>query len=208
MDSIVQRVASSHRLNYFYASLVCKALRLKSMAGTLSTSFNAHEVVPGIFVGDVYAAHNVAELKRRNITHIINAVLGVLPAFPDEFKYLHLQLIDCASESVLVHFNETCKFIEEAIASGTKVLIHCMRGVSRSATIAAAFVMYQRGVSSQEAVSIMQKVRPVVCPNQGFMMQLQWYEQVLLEQRRNSIISGLARSEEDLLANKQIIVEV
>jgi len=208
-------VTSSHRLNNFYGTLVSKALRRKSVADTLCTTFNADEVVPGVYVGDVYAAHNVGELKKRNITHIVSAVMGVVPAFPEEFKYLHVQLIDCASESVLVHFNLTCNFIEEALAGGNKVLVHCMRGISRSATIAAAFVMYQRGVSSQEAVAMLQAIRPVVCPNYGFLMQLQWYEKILLEQKSNTIITNkteeetfLNNNEDELLVNKQIIVEV
>jgi len=211
MDSLFQKVTGSVRLNQFYATLVTKAVRRRS----LCTSFNAHEVVPGIYVGDVFAAHNVPELKRRGITHIVNAVLGVPPAFLDEFKYLHVPLIDCATESVMVHFNQTCKFIEEAIASGSKVLVHCMRGVSRSATIAAAFLMYQRGVSSLEAVAIMREIRPVICPNYGFMMQLQWYEKILSEQKTNiirmneeeeEINTNMNRNKEDMFMSKQITV--
>jgi len=184
---LIQRVTGSYHLNYFCGNIVGKALRRKSL-GSLSSSFNAHEVLPGIYVGDVLAAHNVPELKKRKITHIVNCILGVTPAFPNEFKYLHIQLIDCPTQSVSIHFNETCRFIEDAMSNDGKVLIHCMRGVSRSATLAAAYMMYQQGVTCEQAVLILRQTRPVICPNEGFMIQLQWYEKVLLKTKAGDVL--------------------
>jgi len=186
MQERLERAAScltgSYRLNYFWGTLMSKALRY-----TGSSSFDAHEVLPNIFVGDVYAAHNQEELKRRNVTHIINAALAVIPPFPDKFKYLHVQLLDYPGENVMDHLQVTTKYIEEALAGGGRVFIHCLKGVSRSATIAAAFAIYSQQLTTQEAINMLRKQRSIVCPNHGFVLQLEWYEK---QMRKSSSFGG------------------
>ncbi|KAK1905616.1 Dual specificity protein phosphatase 13 isoform B [Dissostichus eleginoides] len=52
-----------------------------------------------------------------------------------------------------------------------RVFVHCLMGVSRSATLVLAFLMIAEGLSLQEAVAAVRPHRDV-CPNQGFLMQL------------------------------------
>jgi len=165
---------SNYALNYYYGVFVSRTVRW-----SLSSNFNAHEVFPKVYVGDVYAAHNTSELKKRNITHIVNMACGVSPAFPKEFTYLHIPILDCASENIQEHFQETSAFIEKALEQGGNVLIHCLKGVSRSATIAAAFVIKTHLMSPPEAVEQLRKLRPIIKPNSGFMMQLEWFSREL-----------------------------
>jgi len=179
LEKAASCLTGSYRLNYFWGSMMSKALRY-----TGSKTFDAHEVLPGVFVGDVYAAHNQEELKKRNITHVINAVLAVTPPFPDHFEYMHVQLLDYPGENVMNHFQNTTKFIEDALAGGGKVFIHCLKGVSRSATIAAAFAIYSQKLSTREAIELLRKSRTIVCPNHGFVLQLEWYEK---QMKRDSI---------------------
>ena len=39
------------------------------------------------------------------------------------------------------HFEDTWTFLEEARGQGAKVLVHCVAGVSRSATVVIAYLM-------------------------------------------------------------------
>ncbi|KAG5498232.1 hypothetical protein JIQ42_03036 [Leishmania sp. Namibia] len=65
---------------------------------------------------------------------------------------------------------------EEDYATVPAVAVHCMVGVSRSASIVAAYVMKKYGVSLGEALSLIRCTRPVVQPNPGFQRQLSIWE--------------------------------
>lgn len=51
------------------------------------------------------------------------------------------------------------------------VLIHCIMGISRSATIAIAYLMIKKGLRAKEAVEKVKKARDIR-PNDGFLKQL------------------------------------
>lgn len=52
-----------------------------------------------------------------------------------------------------------------------KVLIHCIMGISRSATIAIAYLMIKKRFKAKEAVEKVKKARDIK-PNNGFLKQL------------------------------------
>ena len=52
------------------------------------------------------------------------------------------------------------------------VLVHCERGVSRSASLAMAFLMKHRAMSRDDAYVAVKRARRVVEPNAGFWKQL------------------------------------
>eukprot|EP00455_Lapot_gusevi_P038253 TRINITY_DN4285_c0_g1_i2.p2 TRINITY_DN4285_c0_g1~~TRINITY_DN4285_c0_g1_i2.p2 ORF type:complete len:195 (-),score=0.28 TRINITY_DN4285_c0_g1_i2:270-854(-) len=71
------------------------------------------------------------------------------------------------------------KFIENGLASGYSVLVHCQQGVSRSATIVIAYLMKTKNWSLIEAYSHLRRIRSQVKPNEGFLRQLARWEKVL-----------------------------
>lgn len=179
-----QPLMGNHSLNLFYGTFLSKTMKYRSFG----KQFNAHEVYPDVYVGDVYAAHHVEELKKRGITHIVTCVVGVVPAYPEQFTYLHIPLLDSTQQNISEHFEKTTTFIGNALADGGKVLVHCIQGVSRSATITAAYVMAHLDCCPDEAVKILQQSRTVIKPNSGFMQQLEWYDKKrrVLSHRRAS----------------------
>jgi hypothetical protein len=46
---------------------------------------------------------------------------------------------DSQYSDILIELPKACQFIEEAISEGGKVLVHCVMGISRSATIICAY---------------------------------------------------------------------
>jgi hypothetical protein len=64
-------------------------------------------------------------------------------------------------------------------AQGTRVLVHCKMGVSRSAATVLAYAMKQYGWGLEQALLHVQGLRPIVRPNPGFLRQLQTYQGIL-----------------------------
>lgn len=64
-------------------------------------------------------------------------------------------------------------------AQGTRVLVHCKMGVSRSAATVVAYAMKQYGWGLEQALRHVQELRPVARPNPGFLRQLQTYQGIL-----------------------------
>lgn len=52
-----------------------------------------------------------------------------------------------------------------------KVLVHCLQGLSRSATLVLAFLMIKKGMTVTEAVETVRSKRRIY-PNDGFLQQL------------------------------------
>ena len=63
--------------------------------------------------------------------------------------------------------------------AGGRVLIHCQAGVSRSSTLAIAYVMARSNLAMLDAFRFVKSRRPIVAPNFNFMGQLLEFETAL-----------------------------
>lgn len=59
---------------------------------------------------------------------------------------------------------------------GSKVLVHCKMGISRSASVVIAYAMKAFNMSLEEALSLVKKKRSCIKPNKAFCGQLKTYE--------------------------------
>lgn len=78
-----------------------------------------------------------------------------------------------------------CLFVDEVKGAGGKTLVHCHAGVSRSATICIAYVMYSRHASLDTAFEFVKSCRSEISPNAGFMHQLLEFEKEQEDKRRH-----------------------
>ncbi|WOO77405.1 Tyrosine-protein phosphatase YVH1 [Vanrija pseudolonga] len=153
------------------------------------------EVYDGLWVGDLVAAMDGDGLRERRITNIVSLLRPRLH-FESSFATYPVEIDDVATSDMLQYLPSTSAWIGEALArrageaitersgdiapgvgetTAGAVLVHCQAGMSRSATVAAAFLMRAAGLDPVEAVAVVREARPVVDPSETFWHQLGLY---------------------------------
>ena len=137
--------------------------------------FNPTLIDDNIYIGNIYDAHNIEELKKHNITSVISAVTGFDNMYDSSINHLCLNLIDDTDQNIIHYFDIALYFIENAVRKGVGVLIHCICGVSRSVTIMMVYLIKRKKKTVIEALEIIRKKRSIANPNEYFMYQLLLY---------------------------------
>jgi protein-tyrosine phosphatase len=148
--------------------------------------FEISEIVPGVYISDFSSACETEKLKELGITHIITVMAGVPEMYPESFKYYTIDVCDRKYVDLKPWFNPCSEFMDDAIKTNGKVLVHCQRGASRSATIVAAYLISKKGYTCTKAVGLMKERRTCVNPNDGFVQQLTDYEKEFLENNKEN----------------------
>eukprot|EP00759_Apiculatamorpha_spiralis_P021259 PhF_6_TR26199/c0_g1_i1/m.37306 len=138
----------------------------------------ASEILEGkLFVGGEVPARNREYLQSLGITTIINmSPTNIANCFPQEFTYYTYDAWDSPSEDVTALVPQVLKAIHE----GGCVYLHCQQGVSRSVTMAVAYVMWRNGMCADEALAYVKARRSIAAPNLGFFTRLLKFQQILL----------------------------
>ena len=140
------------------------------------TQTKMQQVVKNLFVSSWHAATDAPLLQNAGITHICQCI-DVKPRLENQgFKYFCIPAEDNDSYKIDKFFDASFDFIDEAISrEGTGVIVFCGAGISRSVTICAAYLIKKMKIGADDAVGMIQKVRRVARPNNGFMQQLREY---------------------------------
>uniref|UniRef100_A0A0M3I2H4 Dual specificity protein phosphatase 14 n=2 Tax=Ascaris TaxID=6251 RepID=A0A0M3I2H4_ASCLU len=134
------------------------------------------EVLPGLYVSGVTALREEL-LRFYRITVIINATTEVPNLALQTIKGEKLWLEDSSEQYAHDNFDPYCDEIEMALHSGERVLVHSVKGISRSATLCLAYLTKYKFESLKEAFLFLASKRPLVRPNIGFWSQLIAFEQ-------------------------------
>jgi predicted protein tyrosine phosphatase len=132
-------------------------------------------VLPQLYLGGQYSAQGWRRLQKRGITAVVN--------LRDEFDdaqaqiappaYLYLPTVDNTPPDI-EDVRLGIRFIQEEIATGGRVYVHCMLGVGRSATLVAAYLVHQ-GKTPAEAWRMIRRARPFIQPTLGQMAVVEEY---------------------------------
>ncbi|KAF7361128.1 hypothetical protein MSAN_01144600 [Mycena sanguinolenta] len=137
--------------------------------GTLVTS----EITPRVFVADWFVAQNWDALEALGITHVVS-VCEIPPVILNrKIAHLHVCIVDLPIADIGDHFPKTTEFMREALLKeGTKVLVHCLGGLSRSISVVCAYLIAVKGLTAAEAIAYTKDRRRIAHPNMGFRIQL------------------------------------
>lgn len=130
------------------------------------------EIKPGLYIGNKDNAYNDCHLRALGITHILNAAAQADSPYRNQFTYLVIPLQDTDEEDLSPYFEQAIQFIDTALTNG-KVLVHCMSGMSRSASLVIAWMIRNQNLTFAKALEMVQEKRSIVQPNDGFCQQLE-----------------------------------
>lgn len=144
-------------------------------------------IVDHVFIGSSKGAKDAALLNEHGITAIINTTSSVPNHFEGSpgFSYTRLPLEDSDRDPIYEAMGYAMDVLLDCARNRKNVLVHCRMGVSRSATIVARYIMHTRRCSARDALSSLASVRPEVCPNEWYRLNLMRIEREELGHRRH-----------------------
>ncbi|CAH1403900.1 unnamed protein product [Nezara viridula] len=119
------------------------------------------------------------DLGEFKVCHILNVTREIDNFFPGMFDYLNIRVYDDEKTDLLKHWDNTFKYISKAKKDGSKVLVHCKMGVSRSASVVIAYAMKAYSWDLKKALNYVQNKRQCIKPNSSFISQLETYQGIL-----------------------------
>lgn len=151
------------------------------------------KILPFLFLGSQQDALDEETLRRHGIEYVLNlTVCGPTPTFLPTEHQMRIPVNDSYSEKLLPYFEQAFEFLDRVHQSGACVLVHCLAGISRSPTLAIAYIMRHLQISSEEAYRYVKEKRPSISPNFNFLGQLLEFE----KQLRSTKTPGTSRTEE------------
>ena len=152
-------------------------LEKMSPKGDYTKSENMDRITEKIYLGDITGANELDYLSKENIHYVISLVGTFSPKYPESQKITQkvIDIDDFHTENIFQYFKECIEFIEKA----DKVYIHCMCGVSRSTSIVIAYLMWKAHSSFIDTYFFVKNKRRFIGPNEGFCLQLKYFEEVL-----------------------------
>lgn len=131
------------------------------------------------FVGSLSAAESKQFIERNHISLILTVAKDLSVTIPSNCHAKH-EIVECHDHpmaDILEVMPDALAFIQKAVKSDGRFLVHCASGISRSVTICAAFLMTQFAMGRKAALdSSIASVKTHANPNLGFRRQLQLLE--------------------------------
>ncbi|ESO85755.1 hypothetical protein LOTGIDRAFT_167725 [Lottia gigantea] len=118
-------------------------------------------------------------LKKLNIKVVLNLAveLSSLKYNNQDITVRYVSLQDNSKENILPYLSELVDYIHFVITRGDNIVVHCVGGVSRSATVVIAYLIKIHSMSLREAYNFVQTRRTIIRPNISFWRSLISFEE-------------------------------
>ena len=139
---------------------------------------DSSEIIAGfMWLGDASNAMDTEKLTSQGITGVVNcAALDTLTNreyYQIEWKYTDYEASDDPDYNILdEHLDDFMAFMDECRGEKRKVLVHCVAGINRSATLCIAYLVIRENMTLSEAIRHCFGARPIILTNSSFVMQL------------------------------------
>lgn len=118
------------------------------------------EVLPSLFLCGAGVAIPCF-IEKLGVTCVVNAA----PELPDtplpdtEPLYYQVPVLDKGDIDLKYYFDEVADLIEQVRLADGRTMVHCVAGVSRSASLCIAYLMKHMGMTLREAFAHVRRVR-------------------------------------------------
>ena len=134
------------------------------------------EVIENIYVGPLEAVLKIKELLFLKIKFILNLSCVSYNKRIKYFKYYDIFINDNHTENAIKYFKITNRFIDDAVNSGQKILIHSENGTSRCWVFLMAYLIGRKHMTFNIAYDLVKSKFDHVEPNDNFLTQLKHYD--------------------------------
>jgi len=120
---------------------------------------------------------NINNLKIRCIFNLHTSPINI--DIIDETKCINFPFQDDISINIMEYIKNIIPQMDQFIKEGKNILVMCQRGISRSATIVIAYLIYKKKISYQHALELVRSKRDIIEPNIGFALALEQNEDII-----------------------------
>ena len=166
-----------------------------------------------MYLGDRHDASDPVLFKSLKITHVVNATTDIANYWQYNAKkrigwkvhYHNVNLNDAKGVDIMKHFLNCNRFIMKCAMKRGRVLVHCRAGVSRSTTLATAFLMFYESWRLMDTLKYLTRQRFIIDPNKDFRIQLALYEVILFG--KSSVKPLLSLQEWDIYRLRELLCQ-
>ena len=128
-------------------------------------------IIDNIYLGSQKSGVDVNQLFELNIRYILILGKGMKMNF-DQIVYQIIEIDDSLEQNLSDYITQALDFIAESQKNHSNILVHCVSGISRSASIVIAYIMDKYQMNYEQAYSQVKAKRAVIRPNSNFIEQL------------------------------------
>jgi predicted protein tyrosine phosphatase len=157
--------------------------------------YAAKRIAPyNMWIGSERDSENVTAARRHGVVLIVNCTKDIPFSVPGT-KRARVPVDDHPADAPVMsqHLPRVVKAIDSALSQGKAVLIHCYAGISRSASVAAAYLMFKEGLDPAQAIERIQKLKPETFGSRpNFLAALEDYAALLTKINPSGTQGGVA----------------
>jgi len=147
------------------------------------------QITPSLYLSSFMGATEKSILKH-GITCVITVCKEVPKVMLPYVDSIKLEVLDKPSESLDRYFDTVADKINEIAARKGVCLVHCVAGISRSASMCIVYLMKYHKMTLRDAHEHVKSKRSFIRPNLGFWRQMMDYEKKLLGSNSVKIIGS------------------
>uniref|UniRef100_A0A914ERB0 Protein-tyrosine-phosphatase n=1 Tax=Acrobeloides nanus TaxID=290746 RepID=A0A914ERB0_9BILA len=119
------------------------------------------------------------KIRQKKITCVINVTTEEPNAYLPGIDYVKIRIEDNPYAKLDNYFDMVADRIKSVKDRGGRTLVHCVAGVSRSASLTIIYLVKYERMSLRQAYHYVKSARPIIRPNVGFWKQMVDYERKL-----------------------------